>query len=71
MSSEINKEEQINGLKKVGLNSLMVDTKKKVIDTLATYGEKAIPAITEIIDNSVMVEVREHGLDTIKKIKQK
>lgn len=71
MSSEINKEEQINGLKKVGLNSLSTETKKKVIDTLATYSEKAIPAITDIINNSLSAEVKEHGLDTIKKIKQK
>ena len=71
MSGEINKEEQINGLKKVGLNSSSVDTRKKVIDTLATYDENAIPAITEIINNSWAVEVREYGLDTIKQIKQK
>ena len=63
--------EQIEKLKEIALNSSYVSTRKKVMETLATYGEKAIPTITDIVDNSTMVETREHGLDVIRKIKEK
>ena len=64
-------EEQIDGLKKVAMSSVEPDARRKVIDTLAVYGEKAIPAITEIIKDSLSIDVREYGLDTIKRIKGK
>ena len=64
-------EEQIDGLKKVAMSSVEPDARRKVIDTLAAYGEKAIPAITEIIKDSLSVDLREYGLDVIKRIKGK
>ncbi len=64
-------EEQIDGLKKVAMSSVEPDARRKAIDTLAAYGEKAIPAITEIIKDSLSIDVREYGLDTIKRIKGK
>jgi len=67
----VSDEEQIDGLKKVAMSSVTPDARKKAIDTLATYGEKAIPAITDIIKDSLSTDVREHGLDTIKRIKGK
>ncbi len=42
---------------------MTTSTRQKVMDTLATYGEKAIPAITDIIDNSSVIATREYGLD--------
>lgn len=68
---KLSEEEQIEKLKGVGLKSVVQETKMRVIDTLATYGEKAIPAITEIIDNSMMTNTKTHGLEVIKKIKEK
>ncbi len=68
MSSD---EEQIDGLKRVAMRSVTPDARKKAIDTLAVYGKKAIPAITDIIKDSLSTDVREYGLDTIKRIKGK
>jgi len=62
-------EEQIDGLKKVAMRAVDSDARKKVIDTLATYGEKAVPAITEIINDALSIDIKEYGLATINKIK--
>jgi len=67
----LSEEEQIDGLKKVGVHAVLGDTRKRVIDTLATYGEKAIPAIIEVVDGSVFPDVKEYGLGTVKKLKRK
>jgi len=62
-------EEQIDGLKKVAMRSTSPETRKNVIDTLATYGEKAVPAIAEIINDALSADIRQYGVDVIKKIK--
>ena len=67
----MSEEEQIKKLKEVGLSTTVPDVKKKVIDTLASYGDKGIPAITEIVKNSTIIDTRMYGLDVIKKIKEK
>lgn len=63
-------EEQIRKLKEVGLWAVREGVRIKVIDTLSAYGEKAIPAITEIVNSTPIGNVKEHGLDTIKKMKE-
>ena len=68
---EISEIEQIKSLKEIALSSGFVSTRIKVMETLATYGEKAIPTITDIVDHSTMVKTRESGLAIIKKIKEK
>jgi len=68
-AKQLSVEEQIDGLKKVAMRSVEPDARKKAIDTLATYGEKAIPAITEIINDALSTGVRDYGLEIIKKIK--
>ena len=68
---KLSEEEQIEKLKEVGLSTVIVSVKKKVIETLSIYGEKAIPAITEIIEATIVPEVEEYGLETIKRIKEK
>jgi len=62
-------EEQIDGLKKVALRSTDSEARRNVIDALAGYGEKAVPAITEIINDALSAEIRQYGLDVIRKIK--
>ena len=45
--------------------------KKKAIDTLAAYGNsEAILAIVEIVDAAGNPEVKEYGLEVIKRIKE-
>ena len=71
MVFKLSEEEQIEKLKEVGISTTIVNVKKQVIDTLASYGEKAIPAITEIVKDTTIVDTKTHGLEVIKKIKEK
>ena len=66
-------EEQIKKLKNYAIDIATSSKERKTtIDTLAVYGEPAIPAITEIVEETLTNgEVRLHGLETIKKIKEK
>jgi HEAT repeat protein len=66
----LSEEEQIRKLKEVAIYSSLVNVRKAAIDALAAYGERAIPAITEVVEYSVTEEVRVYGLQTIKKIKE-
>jgi hypothetical protein len=40
------------------------------IDALGKYGEDAVEAITEVVDNTRFEEVRLHGLEVIKEAKR-
>ena len=62
--------EEIKNLKEVGLISVNPNVKKKTIDTLAVYGNPAIEPILEIVDMAVHPEVKEHGFEAIKRIKE-
>jgi len=66
----LSEDEQIRKLKEVALKSILPNVTKKTIDALAAYGEKAIPAVTEIVQNSVIEDIRTYGLEAIEKIKR-
>jgi HEAT repeat protein len=66
----MSEEEQVKKLREVALSSTLVNVRKAAIDAIAAYGERAIPAITEVVNSSTTEEVRVHGLQTIKKIKE-
>jgi len=67
----LSEEEQIKKLKDIALSATITETRKKVIDALSAYGQKAILAITEIVGQSTITETRLHGLETIKRMKEK
>jgi hypothetical protein len=46
------------------------ETRKKVIDALSAYGNNGIDAINDMMRITVNDEVKIHGLETIKKIKE-
>jgi hypothetical protein len=62
--------EEIKKLKDVGLIAENPNVKKKTIDALAAYGNQAIDSIVAIVAIAVNPEVKEHGLDAIKRIKE-
>jgi hypothetical protein len=66
----LSEEEQIQKLEDVAQTSLDVNVRKKTIDALALYGDKSISAISNVVRNALNNEVREHGLDAIKRIKE-
>jgi hypothetical protein len=63
-------DDEIRKLKEVATNTINPSVKVRTIDALAAYGAKAIPAITEVVKDTIQEQVRLHGLDTIKKIKE-
>lgn len=68
---KLSAEQQIDGLKKAAMSSTDPDARRKIVDTLAAYGDKAIPAISEVISDALSREIREYGLGIIKKLKEK
>ena len=62
--------EEIKKLENVGVMTVDVNVKKKTIDTLEVYGKSAIEAIAEIANMTRDSEVKEYGLDAIKRIKE-
>lgn len=67
----MSEKEQIEKIKRIALGSTLIEVRKKAIDALSSYGEPAISAITDIIDDSITMDVRTYGLEIIKRIKEK
>ena len=62
---------EVEEIKKQGRKEPDPKLKKKVIDALAAYGNsEAILAIVEIVDAAGNPEVKEYGLEVIKRIKE-
>ena len=57
-------------MKEIALETGLSEVQKKVIDTLAVYGEIAIPAIMEIVERATTSSVKKYGLEVIKQIKK-
>ncbi len=67
---QIEQMEQIEKLQDVGVRTTYLEVKKKTMDALAEYGNKAIPAITKIADRTSYEDVKIHAMETVKKIKE-
>jgi len=65
-----NRMEQIEKIKMAGIMTVYPERKIKSIDLLVTYGEPAINAIFNIMDSTIRTEIKEHGLDMIRKIRE-
>lgn len=63
--------EQIRKIKDTGIYT--VDSKVKIssIDSLATYGMQGIDPIMDIVGSTLTEEVKTHGLDAVKTIREK
>lgn len=66
----MSEKDQIDRLRGEGIATIYPERKTKSIDTLATYGKPTIEAIMDIISSTPRTEIREHGLDVIKRIRQ-
>ena len=67
----MSEEGDIKKLKEMGLSKEAPDIKKQTIDMLTNYGRPAIDAILEIIAKADDEEVKEYGLEAIKRITKK
>jgi hypothetical protein len=61
---------QIEIIKEQFTLNIHTETRKKAIDTLSAYGNNGIDAINYLMRITVNDEVKIHGLETIKKIKE-
>jgi hypothetical protein len=66
---EENDQDQINKIKEVAIHSIDSTEQRKAIDTLVPFGNKAISAITDIIDSNIDDQVKTYGYEAIQKIK--
>ena len=71
MLNSTKNEESITRVKHIVYSSNDTVVQTGAIDTLATFGEQAVDAITEVISPSNISDgVKEHGLKTIEYIKE-
>jgi len=66
-------EEEIHKLRAEGMASMQdtpVKRKMEIIDILATYGEKGIPAIQDILNNAMSPTTANYATDVLKRLKK-
>jgi hypothetical protein len=61
---------QIEKIKEQFTLNIHTETRKKAIDALFEYGNNGIDAINDLMRITVNDEIKIHGLETIKKIKE-
>ena|GEM_PF-1044008 len=61
---------QIEDIKLQFTLNIHTETRNKAIDALSAYGNNGIDAINDLMRITVNDEVKIHGLETIKKIKE-
>ena len=61
---------QIENIKEQFTLNIHTETRKKAIDALSAYGNSGIDAINDLMRITVNDEVKIHGLETIKKVKE-
>ncbi|NIM44743.1 MAG: hypothetical protein GTN80_09055 [Nitrososphaeria archaeon] len=67
----MSEKEKIEKLRDMALRSTQLSVRMEIIGKLETYGEKALSAITDIVDVSRSTRVRRHGRNSIMRIKEK
>lgn len=63
--------EQIRKIKDTGIYTIDSKVKISSIDSLATYGMQGIDPIMDIVGSTITEEVKTHGLDAVKRIREK
>ncbi|UCE73837.1 MAG: hypothetical protein JSV56_12575 [Methanomassiliicoccales archaeon] len=66
----MSQEEEIKKLIEIGTETADLNIVNNIIYNLAAYGPKSIPAINELVDRHPNTEIRDYGMETIKKIKE-
>jgi len=63
--------DQIRILTDKAKHELSVTEQTKAIDALASFGKNSVPSLKEIAEFPVSGQVREHAIQTLKKLRQK
>jgi hypothetical protein len=65
----MSEEEQIEDLKSKFRREIDSNKHKQILDTLATYGNKGVSAILDLINVAADDEIESYGLELVKKIR--
>jgi hypothetical protein len=63
-------DKQIEDLKSQFRRTTESELRKRIVDTISAYQNNGIDTINELISSTIDDEVKSHGLNLIKKIKQ-
>ena len=66
----MSEEKQIEDLKSQFRKTTESELRKQMLDTISAYKNNGIDAINELISSTIDIEVKYHGLNLIKKIKE-
>jgi hypothetical protein len=67
----LSENEQIRKIRDTGIYTVDLKVKISSIDSLATYGMQGIDPIMDIVGSTITEEVKTHGLDAVKRIREK
>jgi hypothetical protein len=68
--TKMSEEKQIEDLKTQFRRTTDSELRRKMLDTISAYKNNGIDAINELISSTIDDELKSHGLNLIKKIKQ-
>ena len=66
----MSEEKQIEDLKTQFRKTTESELRKQMLDTISAYKNNGIDAINDLISTTIDVEVKSHGLNLIKKMKE-
>lgn len=66
----MSEDKQIEDLKSQFRRTTESELRKRIVDTISAYQNNGIDTINELISSTIDDEVKSHGLNLIKKIKQ-
>ena len=66
----MSEEKQIEDLKSQFRKTTESELRKQMLDTISAYKNNGIDAINDLINTTIDDEVKSHGLNLIKKIKE-
>jgi hypothetical protein len=66
----LSENEQIKKIRDTAIYTVDSNVKISSIDSLATYGMQGIDPIIDIVGSTIREEVKTHGLEAVKRIRQ-
>ena len=63
-------EKQIENLRKLFLETINDNTRMEIFDTLATYGNRGLDTISDLMNKVVNPDIRDHGMKIIREAQE-
>ncbi len=65
-----NEEKQIENLRKLFLETINENTRMEIFDTLATYGNKGLDTISDLMNKVVNQNIKSHGMKILREAQE-